>query len=98
APKGIPLEKILEYVWHSETKSPYQNHDEDFLLGKNEDTAYYFYYTKNAITTLDIDFLRLIKTKADQYIIYADNCLLERKLLDKYHIIFKKIPRDISRF
>lgn len=94
----VPLEKILEYVWHSETKSPYQNHDEDFLLGKNEDTAYYFYYTKNAITTLDIDFLRLIKTKADQYIIYADNCLLERKLLDKYHIIFKKIPRDISRF
>ncbi len=94
----VDMDKILEYVWYSETKSSYQRSGEDFLLGQEEDTAYYFYYTKEAITTLDMDFLRLIRTKAGQYIIYADNCLLDKKLLDKYHIIFKKIPRDISRF
>ena len=41
---------------------------------------------------------RTLKTKAEQYIIYADICLLEEELMNKYHIIFKKIPRDITRF
>ena len=50
------------------------------------------------MTTLDESFLRQLKTKAEQYIIYADNCLLDEKLMNKYHIIFKKIPRDITKF
>ena len=49
-------------------------------------------------TTLDESFLRRIKTKASQYIIYADNCLLSKEFMQKYNIIFKKIPRDITRF
>ena len=55
-------------------------------------------YEKDKLTTLDDSFLRTLKTKAGEYIIYADNCLLDEKLIEKYHIIFKKIPRDISRF
>lgn len=94
----VDLNKILEYVWYSETKSPYKKQEEEHLLGTKEDTAYYFYYIKEEITTLDLEYLRKIKTKASQYIIYADNCLLDKKILEKYHIIFKKIPRDISRF
>jgi len=94
----VAVDKILEYVWYSETKTTYKATQEEFLLGKKEDVAYYFYYTRSSVTTLDTDFLRKIKTKASQYIIYADNCLLDKELMDKYHIIFKKIPRDISRF
>lgn len=94
----VDINKILEYVWYSETKSPYKKQEEEHLLGTKEDTAYYFYYIKQEITTLDLEYLRKIKTKASQYIIYADNCLLDKKILEKYHIIFKKIPRDISRF
>jgi adenine-specific DNA-methyltransferase len=96
--ENVAEEKILEYVWYSETKTSYKPTTEKFLLGKKEDVAYYFYYTKKAVTTLDMDFLRKIQTKTDQYIIYADNCLLDKKMMDKYHIIFKKIPRDISKF
>ena len=94
----VELAKILEYVWYSETKTVFEAQKEDFLLGKQSNTAYYFYYQKDNMTTLDERFLRSLKTKADQYIIYADNCLLDEKLMNKYHIIFKKIPRDISRF
>ena len=94
----IGIEKIHEYVWFSETKSTYIKQTEQYLLGVKEQTAYYFYYDTNAMTTLDESFLRKLKTKADQYIIYADNCLLDEKLMSKYHIIFKKIPRDITRF
>lgn len=28
----------------------------------------------------------------------CDNCLLTKELMQKYNIIFKKIPRDITRF
>ena len=94
----VALPKIQEYVWYSETKTKFELQKEPYLLGKQAKTAYYFYYEKDRITTLDESFLRTLKTKADQYIIYADNSLLDKKLMDKYHIIFKKIPRDISRF
>jgi adenine-specific DNA-methyltransferase len=36
--------------------------------------------------------------KAEQYIIYADVCLLDKDYMLKHNIIFKKIPRDIKRF
>ena len=90
--------KIEEYVWFSETKLPYQLQEENYLLGTKDQTAYYFYYNTSGITTLDESFLRTLKTKANQYIIYADNCLLTKELMQKYNIIFKKIPRDITRF
>ncbi|WCO01722.1 site-specific DNA-methyltransferase [Psychroserpens ponticola] len=96
--EDIALDKILEYVWYSEAKEPFNKPKEDYLLGAKNDTAYYFYYQKDSITTLDESFLRSIKTKACQYIIYADNCLLDQSIMDKYNIVFKKIPRDITRF
>ena len=94
----IGKEKIEEYVWFSETKLPYQSQEENYLLGTKDQTAYYFYYNTSGITTLDESFLRTLKTKANQYIIYADNCLLTKELMQKYNIIFKKIPRDITKF
>ena len=94
----IGIEKIQEYVWYTETKESFVPQEESYFLGKKEDTAYYFYYQKDSITTLDEKFLRTLKTKAKGYIIYADNCLLTKELMQKYNIIFKKIPRDITRF
>jgi adenine-specific DNA-methyltransferase len=96
--ESVNLAEIRKYVWYTETKTEYLNQKEAYLLGKKEDTAYYFFYEKEQLTTLNESFLRSIKTKAEQYIIYADNCLLDKKLMDKYHIVFKKIPRDITRF
>lgn len=94
----VGLAKILEYVWYTETKEPFQAQEEPYLLGAKNDTAYYFFYEKDRLTTLDESFLRAIKTRESQYIIYADNCLLDQSIMDKYHIVFKKIPRDITRF
>ena len=68
------------------------------FLGKHNDTAYYFNYEPEKVTTLNHEFLSTMKTKAEQYVIYADNCLLTKEFMTKHHIIFKKIPRDITRF
>lgn len=91
-------DKIREYIWYSEVKTPYQKQEENYLLGKQYQTAYYFYYDKEKLTTLDENFLRTLETKAEQYIIYADNCLLDADFMNKHSLIFKKIPRDITRF
>lgn len=100
----IGVEKIRNYIWYSETQKPISpltpkgEPKEDSYLGVCNDTAYYFHYLKDEITTLNHDFLAGIKTKAEQYVIYADNCVLTKAFMTKHHIIFKKIPRDITRF
>jgi len=75
-----------------------KNHGSDSFLGMINDTAYYFHYDADGITTLDHAFLATLKTKAEQYVIYADNCLLTKEFMTKNSIIFKKIPRDITKF
>lgn len=80
---------------HAELVSASEN---QYFLGCNYGTAYWFYYEKEKATTLDIDFLSTIKGKYEQYIIYADICLIPQDLLQKNNIIFKKIPRDIKKF
>ncbi|MBR3444353.1 MAG: site-specific DNA-methyltransferase, partial [Prevotella sp.] len=96
--ENVPLDKIRSYVYFTETKQPVTNKaDEPHFLGVYLDTAYYFYYDRDAVTTLDRDFLRTVRTKAESYVIYADRCILSDEELEKYHITFKKIPRDITR-
>ena len=97
----VGVEKIRQYVFYTETKSAFfenQHNDNKHFLSKHNDTAYYFNYEKDEVTTLDHSFLATMKTKAEQYVIYADNCLLTKNFMIKHHIIFKKIPRDITRF
>lgn len=98
----VETEKIREYIWYSETRNPYKQatHKKDwqYLLGRKEETAIYFIYEKESLTTIDYDSLSNIKTKAGQYILYADNCLLPKDFMLKNNIIFKKIPRDVTRF
>ena len=68
-----------------------------YLLGDNDGTSYYFYYEPKEITTLDKAFLNNITHRAEQYVIYADNCLLSDEFMQLNHIVFKKIPRDIRK-
>ena len=97
----VGVEKIRQYVFYTETKTPLtatKHKDNKHFLGKHNDTAYYFHYEQDEVTTLNHAFLATLKTKAEQYVIYADNCLLTKDFMTKHHIIFKKIPRDITKF
>ncbi len=96
--ENVPLDKIRSYVYFTETKQAVTDKaDEPYFLGEYFDTAYYFYYDKNEVTTLDREFLHTVKTTAQSYVIYADRCILSDEELEKFHITFKKIPRDITR-
>lgn len=91
--------KIREYVYFMETKSSIEpdKADEPYYMGVHLNSAYYFYYERDSLTTLSRDFLGSIKTKAGRYTIYADQCTLSQMELERWHITFKKIPRDISK-
>ena len=95
----VSTDKIREYIYFTDTKSslPEPNPDEPYFLGVHVGSAYYFYYEKQAVTTLNRAFLNTVRTRADAYVIYADLCTLSDAELEKYHITFKKIPRDITK-
>lgn len=95
----IGIEKIREYVYFTETKSKIAEckTENPYFMGVHFNLAYYFYYDKDNVTTLNRDFLHSVKTKAEGYVIYADLCTFSISELEKYHITFKKIPRDISK-
>lgn len=95
-----PIEDIRKYVYYSETRTNTgysDNPRNEYYLGKRTNAAYYFFYEKDKVTTLDLEFASGITIKADQYIMYADKCSLSEKYLSDHNIIFKKIPRDITR-
>lgn len=98
--ESVGPEKIREYVYYMETKEPLpaeQPTDEPYFMGLCRNTAYYFYYERESVTTLDHAFLATVQTKAEGYTIYADLCAVPQETLQKYNITFKKIPRDIAR-
>jgi len=102
----VGVDAIRRYISYSEGIStkflvPQDNAYTPYLIGLNSDTAWLFYYEVEKVTCLDMDFLGSLKfgkSKPGTTIIYADKCLLTKAFMKKHSIIFKKIPRDITRF
>lgn len=97
--EAVAPEKIREYIWFMETKQPYAppSGGNPYYLGKHNSTGYYFYYEPQRVTVLDYAFLSTITEKTDGTVIYADRCSISEDKLAKMGVVFKKIPRDISR-
>ncbi len=99
--EAVATEKIRDYIWYAETRTGAEVLEDPanpHYLGTHESTAYYFVYDKEALTSLDHELLATLRVKGERTVIYADNCLLPRKFLEQHGIVFKKIPRDITRF
>ena len=71
--------------------------NDPYLLGLHNDTAYYFCYNPESEMTLNDLLLSQFHTRAAQYVIYADTCMVSDDDLKRWNITFKKIPRDIAR-
>lgn len=95
--REIEVSKIKEFIWYSETRTKYVDYSEDYFLGVNNNTAYYFIYDNTQSTILDMKFLSKIKLREDAYVIYADTCAISDSDLARWNITFKKIPRDITK-
>lgn len=101
---------IRGYVAYSEgipadARTSSENPHSPYLLGLSKETMWIFNYEPERATSLDMDFLAGLRfggiTSANRpgtVIIYADRCLLSADFMARHGIIFKKIPRDITRF
>jgi adenine-specific DNA-methyltransferase len=104
--EAVGVDAIRRYVAYSEGVPPEhrmgrENPYTPYLIGLNRETAWIFNYEPNQATSLDLSFLATLKfgsEKPETAIIYADRCLLSKEFMVKHNIIFKKIPRDITRF
>ena len=97
--EAVGVERIREYIWYTETKTAYVlgAGNNTYYLGRHGDTGYHFYYEPDQLTILNHAFLPSISEKAGGYVVYADRCALSDAELAEYGIIFKKIPRDITK-
>lgn len=97
--EAVELERIRSYIWYMETRTdmPNAENGNPHFLGSHRGTAYYFYYEPAEVTVLNHDFLATIPEKMETTVIYADRCTLAESTLVKYGIVFKKIPRDITK-
>ena len=103
----LPLECLREYLWQAAVSStgvphchvlvPTAASNEPYLLGVLEDTAYYLVCSGNQTERLDKGVLKQFKTKAVNYVVYAALCTLDEEFLSHWHIVFKKIPRDLPQ-
>lgn len=106
--EAVGAEAIRGYVAYTENipikkRLATTNPVSPYALGSTDTALCVFYYEKDRVTTLDIDFLGELKIKdlpsrPEQFVIYADKCALDKDFLYKHGITFKRIPRDITRF
>lgn len=103
---NAPLSAIRQYIGYTEnlqqTWQP-ENGVSPHALGYQNGTAYVFYYEQDEVTTLDLPFLQTLQAtglpeKPECWVIYADKVVLTESQLKTFNIVFKRIPRDISRF
>ena len=96
----LSIEEIKKYLFYIETNKEIEEddgEDKKIFIGSSGGTAYYIFYDSSCPTVLNYDSLKEVRRKFDQYIIYADSCSLSNSFMEKYHIVFKKIPRDIQK-
>jgi adenine-specific DNA-methyltransferase len=108
--EAVGTEAIRGYVAYSEgipaeDRATPDNPHSPYLLGLNRETAWLFHYEPDRATSLDMDFLAGLRfgseagaARPGTFIIYADRCLLSQEFMRRHGIVFKKIPRDITRF
>lgn len=68
-----------------------------YLLGETNGVPVHFVYEPQKITILDLELLARLVTKPGRVVIYADQCAVGEQFMQRHRIVFKKIPRDISR-
>jgi hypothetical protein len=100
-----PAAALRQYVWWQETGTQLPPPapaalppDHPAYLGTTPDGArLYFDYHPAQPSTLDTAWLSHLRVRAPRYVVYADSCEVSEAQLVAWNVVYKKIPRDISR-
>jgi adenine-specific DNA-methyltransferase len=103
--EAVGVQVIRDYVAYTEnipqeSRTTMDNPVSPYLLGQTPEAAWLFHYEPNRVTLLDMAFLENLQfggKRPPMTLVYADACLLQAEFMQRYGLIFKKIPRDITR-
>lgn len=103
--EAVGVQVIRDYMAYTENipfdaRTETDNPISPYLLGLTPDAAWLFHYEPDRATLLDMDFLGSLQfggKRPELVVVYADACLLSPEFLKRNGLIFKKIPRDITR-
>jgi hypothetical protein len=91
------FEQLATYIYFTETNT---NLDKKVVsgnrIGEYGDTQYYLLFREKGKNILNKDFLNKIDKNNNKKVIYADKCLIDDKVLEKYNIQFKQIPYEVK--
>ena len=73
------------------------NASSSYWLGEALGLGIFFAWEDDRVTTLDLSQLTQLVKKSGRYLIYADQCALGTDFMRRHNIVYKKIPRDITR-
>ena len=91
--EGIPIGQCASHIpiaTEGNAMSPY-------WLGEANNLGLFFVWDENVATTLDLALLNQLVKQPGRYLIYADQCALSEDFMRRHGIVYKKIPRDITR-
>ena len=100
--EGLPVSALPECERQPENQQQPENPVSPYFLGVNNGTGYLFHYEPDRATDLSFDFLKTIHLetlpeKPERWVVYADRTLLSDEQMQRLNIVFKRIPRDISK-
>jgi DNA modification methylase len=95
--KSVRFEDMARYVYFTETRTNLEKKNiEGNYLGEFGDNHYFLLFNGIGKNILDRKFLKELKPYKGKKIVYADKCLLDEEVLEKYQIVFKQIPYQVK--
>ena len=88
---------MARYVYFTETRTNLEKKNiKGNYLGEFSGNHYFLLFDGIGKNVLNRKFLKEVKKVQGGKVVYADKCLLDEDVLEKYQIIFKQIPYAVK--
>lgn len=95
--KAVNFEDMARYVYFTETRTNLEKKNiKGNYLGEFGSSHYFLLFNGIGKNVLNRKFAQEIKKIAGRKVVYADKCLLDEEVLEKYQVIFKQIPYAVK--
>ncbi len=95
--EAVSFEDMARYVYFTETRTNLEKKNiKGNYLGEFSGNHYFLLFDGIGKNILNRKFLKALKPYKEKKVIYADKCLLDEEVLEKYKIIFKQIPYAVK--
>jgi len=95
--KAVSFEDMARYVYFTETRTNLEKKNiKGNYLGEFGGNHYFLLFNGIGKNVLNRNLLKVLKPHVGKKIIYADKCLLDEDVLEKYQIVFKQIPYAVK--